>query len=87
MGRIRDKMEQDLVLLGRSEATRESYLMHARLRRPSRQPARSHRNHENVRRWTRHSPSRGTCHEAFHHAQAGRRTRPSSGLLNIIAAS
>jgi integrase/recombinase XerD len=30
MGRIRDKMEQDLVLLGRSAATRESYLAHAR---------------------------------------------------------
>jgi site-specific recombinase XerD len=30
MGRIQDKMEQDLVLLGRSAATRESYVQHAR---------------------------------------------------------
>lgn len=30
MGRIRDKMEQDLVLCGRSEATCESYLRHCR---------------------------------------------------------
>jgi hypothetical protein len=30
MGRIRDKMEQDLVLCGRSAATCESYLTHAR---------------------------------------------------------
>ncbi len=30
MGRIRDKMEQDLVLCGRSEATCESYLGHCR---------------------------------------------------------
>ena len=30
MGQIRDKMEQDLVLLGRSAATRESYVLHAR---------------------------------------------------------
>jgi site-specific recombinase XerD len=51
MGRIRAKMEQDLVLLGRSEATRESYVLHARafVKYLGRSPSTA--SQQDVRRW------------------------------------
>jgi hypothetical protein len=51
MGRIRDKMEQDLVLCGLSAATQERYLQYARLTRSARSRLSA------VRRFVRNSTS------------------------------
>lgn len=54
MGRIRDKMEQDVVLFGRSAATQESYLRYARMfvAYLGRSPTRA--SNDDVRRWLLH---------------------------------
>jgi integrase/recombinase XerD len=54
MGRIRDKMEQDLVLCGRSAATQESYLRYARMFVTYLGRSPTHASNADVRRWLLH---------------------------------
>jgi len=54
MGRIRDKMEQDLVLLGRSAATQDSYLQYARMFVAYLGSSPTRASSDDVRRWLLH---------------------------------
>jgi hypothetical protein len=54
MGRIRDKMEQDLLLLGRSAATQDSYLQYARMFVAYLGSSPTRASNDDVRRWPLH---------------------------------
>jgi len=54
MGRIRGKMEQDLVLCGRRAATQESYLQYARMFVAYLGSSPTRASNDDVRRWLLH---------------------------------